>query len=608
MRSFYTPGLVLVALAALIASGCGGGGGSAVPHAATASNTNYTLKIAIPPAGSGTASSKRKPDYVSASLQSIVVAILGASNQQLVQGKNYVNITPTGTASNADCTMPVASPTTCTISLNAAIGTGGTFTVVVATYDAPQAAACIPDGTPACGGNLLSISDLPQNVTPGPTLALTLGGIPAYLEGVGLVSGYMLAQGGTGGNFTLFGPGAHKIDFEFLDADKNIIIGAGAPTLTATSGNPAVLAVSVSSSAGSGLYTLTLTPLTVNVGGLPVVQPTTVPVQFGLTVPGTTLSSSGTIPFSIAHSAVYAAAQNVVCCTISIFAYFDGNTTASWSVYNTGNGNIGITTDLAGNLWMADPGNNYVAEWANPQPSPAPVQNNPTSPPGGWSYPYGIGFDTSGNAFVGSCGYFACSAGTADSLVEYFAPTPVSTPNFGIVGFTNYTNTTQQPYQVAVDGNDNAYVGIYDSVATAGKAQKYPSGATGATTEYTLASTAIKSLAVDPYTNDLWVVNGGTAYLINSLTATPTGTSFSSPALNGTLGIATDSLGNVWVANTGGTGVAEFSPPAYASVATLGSSSVVSVAVYPNVLIGQKSAVGVLPSPTPSPLPLPLPS
>jgi sugar lactone lactonase YvrE len=603
MRSFYTPGLILVALAALVASGCGGG--SSVPHAATASNTNYTVKIAIPMAGSGAASAKRKPAYVSASLQSIVVAILGASNQQLVQGNNYVNITPTGTASNADCTTPVAAPTTCTITLNAAIGSGGNFTVAVATYDAQQTVACMPGGTPACSGNLLSVSDLPQNVTPGQTLTLTLGGIPAYLQGVELVSGYMLALGGTGGNFTLFGPGAHKIHFEFLDADKNIIIGTGAPALTVTSGNSGVLAASVSSTAGSGLYTLTLTPLTVNVGGLPVVQPTSVPVQFGLTVPGTTLSSSGTIPFAIAHSVVYAAAQNAVCCTISIFAYFDGNTTASWSVYNTGNGNIGITTDLAGNLWMADPGNNYVAEWANPQPSPAPFQNNPS---GTWSYPESLAFDISGNAFVASCGYFACSPSTADSLVEYYAPTPASTPNFTTTGFTNYSNTTQEPFQVAVDGNDNAYVGIYDSVATAGKAQKYPSGSSSAATEYTLASTAIRSLAVEPYANNLWVVNGGTAYLINSLTATPTGTSFSSPALNGTLGITTDSLGNVWVANTGGTGVAEFSPPTYAAVATLGSSSVVSVAVYPNSLVGQKSAVGVLPSPTPSPLPLPMPS
>lgn len=594
MRSSFTCGLAFLLAAAVITAGCGGGAGSSVPRAgsAAASKTNYTVKIAIPTTTTAN-TTRRVPKYISSSLASIVVQILGAQNQQLVQGSDYLNIAAGGSTSNGSCAV-VASVETCTLDLSASIGTGGTFTVVVATYDAQQSASCTPGGTPACSGHLLSITNMPQNITPGQTLSLALGGIPAYLQPLELVSGYV---SGVQGTLAVYGPGPQQVKFSFLDADKNTIVGPGAPNLSVTSFTPSVLQASVATVAASGIYTLTFNPQTVSVGGVPVVQPTTVPMQFTAAIPNSTLSTSATLGIIVKHSVMYVAANNPsIPGTTTIFAYFDGNTTPSWNVYDTGF-LVYITTDMNGNVWGADYGNAKVVEF-NGQPSPAPFENDPTMPSN--YYPEYIAFDANGNGYLANCGL--CVTGST-SFDEFNAPNPQSTPNFSAVATNYYTNALAYPYGITVDAMANVYYSYLSSGT--GHVSSVPFGALTTT-----GAVGAAGLAIDPYTGYLWYAYvGGNATLLNQSTLTTVNT-ISNGVFSGLRGMATDQLGNLYVPNFLGSGVVMFAPPSYSTPVTLASAltSAISVAVYPNAIIGQQAPVGVVPSPTPSPTPLPAPS
>lgn len=605
MRALQIAGIVLVA--GSIFAGCGGGG-SSNPHGTSSGNTSskgaqYTVKVKIPSASGSTSNAVRRVKYVSPSVQSIVVQILGNGGTQLVQGSDYVNVTANGSSGAGSCTT-TSGVTTCVLSLNAAIGSSGTFTLVVATYDAQQTQTCAPSATPACSGNLLSISDMPQNITAGQTTSVTLGGVPAYIQGIELVSGYMVAHNNA---ITLFGPGPQKIDFEFLDADLNAIIGPGAPQVSVTAANPSVLLGSISTVANSGVYTVTFNPVTTTVSGQPVIQPGTAALQFTVAIPNTSLTARASLPVTLAHSALYVAGLSVPNPgTDTIYAYFDGNIapTGYTSFYDTGYTPLGIATDVNGNVWAADFGNNKVAEWNNPQPgSVGPDENDPS---GTLNYPYGIAFDISGNAFLANCPSCASQAGNY-SLTEYNAPTPQSTPNFTTVAYTNYSSAMVEPEYLTVDASDHIYVSTYNTSTYQSGALEYNPGSGVSTTLIASGPNGVNGLAVDPIHGYVWANTAvPDAVEINPST---TVVQLTIPAAYNNDAIATDSLGNVFIANNFGTGIFEYSPPLFSSATTIGSvNTPVSVAVYPNSLIGQYSPIGVVPSQLPSPIPIPAPT
>jgi hypothetical protein len=606
MRGLYIAGAFVVSASLIATAGCGGGGGGssashAIPNAS--SKNQYTIRVKIPSASASSSSAVRRVKYVSASVQSIVVQILGNGGTQLVQGADYVNVTANGSSGAGSCTT-VSGTTTCTLGLSAAIGSGGTFTLVVATYDAQQAQTCAPSGTPACSGNLLSISDMPQNIAAGQTTSVTLGGVPAYIQGIELVSGYMIAHNNA---ITLYGPGPQKIDFEFLDADLNAIIGPGAPQVSVTAANPSVLAGSISTVANSGVYTVTFNPVTTTVSGQPVIQPGTAALQFSVAIPNTSLTESASLSVTLAHSALYVSGLSVPNPgTDTIYAYFDGNTapTGYTSFYDTGYVPLNIVTDINGNVWAADYGNNKVAFWNNPQPgSVAPDENDPTGP---FSYPFAIAFDISGNAFLGNCPSCAYQSGNY-SLTQYNAPSPQSAPNFTTVVYTNYSDMVTQPMYLAVDANDHIYLSTYNTSTTHSGAVEYNPGSMVSTTLIAPGPNGVNGLAVDPIHGYVWANTAvPDAVEINPSNMT---VQLTIPAANNNDGIATDSLGNVFIANVSGTGIFEYSPPSFSSATTIGSvNTPVSVAVYPNSLIGQYSPIGVVPPQLPSPIPIPAPT
>ncbi len=593
MRALQIAGIVLVA--GSIFAGCGGGG-SSNPHGTSSGNTSskgaqYTVKVKIPSASGSSSNAVRRAKYVSPSVQSIVVQIFSGSTQ-IVQGDNYVNVTATGSNGASGCASG-AGGVTCTVVVNASIATAGTYTVVVATYDAQQTATCAPSGTPACSGNLLSISNLPQDVTPGSTISLTLGGIPAYLQPVELLSGYISAQGSA---ITVYGPGPQTVSFEFLDADHNVIIGAGAPSVTSLGNTASTLTATVTTSGGSGLYTLHLAPVTTLVGGVQVVQSGTVSPAFSVAVPNTSLTANVVLPIAITHSVLYVSGSPPSPPgTDSIYVYFDGNTTPSYNVYDTGYTPLNIATDISGNVWGTDYGNNKVIEFSA-QPASPPNENDPSPGPSGFAEPYVIAFDSSGDAFVGN--------GSPRGVVQFNAPSPQNTPDFASSMFTYSSDPNLDPQGIAFnESNGMIYVSYYNSSSSQFSVVGYPGGSSSGTTLYGPGSTSTNGVAIDPLHGYIWFVAGTSVVEIN-----PAGTQITSITGGSPAGVATDSLGNVFVTNSGG-GIKEYAAPSFSSPTTIGSVvSPVSVAVYPNSVIGIKSPVGVLPNPTPSPIPIPTPS
>ncbi|MBV8424573.1 MAG: hypothetical protein JO349_05245, partial [Candidatus Eremiobacteraeota bacterium] len=345
-------------------------------------------------------------------------------------------------------------------------------------------------------------------------------------------------------------------------------------------------------------------PQTTTVGGLQVVQAGAASLGFTLSIPGTSLSAGATLPVTIAHSAVYLVANNGG--PLSVYAFFDGNTTPSYTFYNAGTSFLGINTDINGNVWVADSYNNKVPMWSNPQPGTVPGENDGTTT--GIAYPQVIAFDISGNAFVGNCGVLQCIGAGPFALDEYYAPAPASTPNFSAVGFQNYSDASHIPYAIAVDINDFIYISRWNDVN--GTVDKYqPGNASILATLVTQASPEY-GLGLVPGGNLGVLLSSAMIEFVNRTTGTP-GATISSGALTSAQGMAVDSLGNAWAPNFSSGGATEWIYPAYSTTKTIGSaaqSGPVSIAVWPNSLIGEDAIVGVPPPQTPMPYPIPTPT
>jgi hypothetical protein len=352
--------------------------------------------MVIPNTTQITSARTKKPEFVSAAVASIVYAITTQSGTtSLVSGANYANVT----ASPSPCASG-SNGLTCTISILASISASGTYNVTIATYDTAQTASCTPGGT-GCAGNLLGLATLPETITVGSAtpVAVTLGGIPAYLQGQS-VTGYTVGSGDNQAQnqLTIFGPSPQTGIAEFLDAAGNVIIPPGAPTLTATSSNTGALTVAVATPT-PGQYELTWSP--VKSGAY--VQPGTYTVTLSLAVPNTSVVVNYPLQITIAHSGVFAGVCGGQSNAATVYGYLDGNTNGGspdltiWSNLAECGQAPGLATDRNGNLYVAD-GTTLWEFAVAPGMNPSPI----------------------------------ASAGPAQTLVA--------------------------PVQVAVDGNDNVYV------------------------------------------------------------------------------------------------------------------------------------------------------
>ena len=215
-------------VAAALIAGCGGGL-STPPTAAVGtapSRAITTAKITIVVPAQQTAARARHPAYVSSSTQSMTIAVNGGTPLA-------VNLTP----SSPGC---VAGPTTCTVSVDAPVGTD---TFAVKLYDAAG-------GT----GNALSSATVQQTIVAnaGNTIRLTLGGI---------VQTIAIAPGNGALTFNAGTPQTFDLTLAAKDAQGNTIVGPGG--YLDANGAPLSVALSAFPEQGSGTRTLALSTTTI---------------------------------------------------------------------------------------------------------------------------------------------------------------------------------------------------------------------------------------------------------------------------------------------------------------------------------------------------------
>jgi DNA-binding beta-propeller fold protein YncE len=437
-------------------------------HAATSSDAR--LSITIPRASPrASATARRGPKYVSAATQSATLDVTVQGSGTQVSGyPTTVDLTPTSTG----CSSSLAS-TVCTLSLALA---PGSYELTVTTYDQLGGA-----------GNALSAAQsVPFTVVAGQanSVSLTLGGLPSS---VAIYSGSAFLTT-TSGGFTL------KIDatataFVYgLDADGNIILGAGAPTVSLTSNTPAQVSVSGPSSANPNAFTLTSNAQSASVTLTASATPTATSGASALTAtaavapPGgatiVVLTGRGTTAYdefgnlkSNVDSALpveavgitYAAGTGTLYATTSGSPLVEASTvggvsvplTGSFSGINNGQGTALAYDQADGWLYIADQGNGTVTAYdlnGNEQTLTAPMVPYVVS---------GITYDGA-NGFL----YLTTPSGTS-KITAYDGQGNRQTLSGGFPGFIN---PTYKPSGIAYDSANGL---IYVTVPGPGKIFAY---------------------------------------------------------------------------------------------------------------------------------------
>ena len=232
----------------------------------------------------------------------------------------------------------------------------------------------------------------------------------------------------------------------------------------------------------------------------------------------------------------------------------------------------GVAVDSSGNVYVADRPNQLIRQityWGNVTTlagSGTAGSTNATGTAASFSVPFGIAVDSFGNVYVGD---------TANNLIRKISNGGVVTTLAGSAGVTGATNATgtaasfNQPSGVAVDSSGNVYVAdtynhlirkitYWGNVTTlAGSGSPGATNATGTAASFhypaTVAVDASGNVYVGDTSNNLIrkISTGGVVTTLagsgstGSTNATGTAASFNSPQ-----GVAVDSSGNVYVADT----------------------------------------------------------
>jgi len=235
-RRFCAANFALIAVLA----GCSRG---AVPSASSnaggapgaAHHGTLRLVIKVPPKKKAHRAIKRGK-FVSPATQSMTVAISGAATKTLT-----ANLTPTSNG----CSSTLAT-TTCTLSLDLA---PGTYDAAISTFDGLSG-----DGALLSAGQAIDF-----NIVAGASnnIPVTLSGIPHSLR----LSQLGLAVQQTAASptfaFTLTGLFPGKMLAYALDADDDIIVGPGAPTMAVTQTSGTAFTIANPSTTSPNVFSLT---------------------------------------------------------------------------------------------------------------------------------------------------------------------------------------------------------------------------------------------------------------------------------------------------------------------------------------------------------------
>ncbi|HTJ25587.1 MAG TPA: hypothetical protein VMA36_05410 [Candidatus Limnocylindria bacterium] len=508
----------LAALALIGATACSSHGGAAVtPPTApvgggvTTSGTQAKLTVIVPQAGTTTSStSVRRPQYVSPSSTNLVVAVNGGT-------PTTYGLTP----QSPGCVVQVGN-VTCTFG-------------VVAPAGQDALALTLTDGT----GKVLSQNVVTATIAAGAAtpVAVTLAGVPTS---VAVVPGAGARIDGTSAPYHFPGLFAQPVEVEPLDADGNVIIGPGAPTITNVAVTTGSAYAGVTSAKTTDPAAYVLRPVDGTAGGQTVTVSATVqgvPLSDGTTsapVTGTTnytftpalMTASGAFITVYSIETQNPVAQFKACPGLCTLTIVDDATT-------DGKGGIYLLYHQIAGL--------QVASTLSVYPPGATAPSYALGSAAGVNGATGITVDKNGTIYVANAtsGFFPHR--TASSIEE-FAPGATTAT-------TKITGTPAQPGGIAVDPQGNVYV-----ADKTGAVDVYAPG--GTTPSETLSDPSLGSpsrLALDAsgglYVND--ATNDDIAYFAAGQTALTSTLSDGSFGITPGAPIMIDPSGNLWYSLTG---------------------------------------------------------
>ena len=504
-RIFFYQILSGITLSALVA--CGGGGGAVAPTSTgTKALQSVTLSLRVPPINKQAV--VRRPKYVSPSTLGFAVVVGSSSSPSFTTTQEYaptyaVDLT-TCTITN-NCTTLSDGSKSYTITLDIA---PGSYNVDLIAFDQAPTSLAPPAFAPSA--HELSKSITPLTVTGGAgamSIPFVLNGIPSSLSILPNTGQTHVALDGTG--FDIVGNAPTLWSIVAMDADGSLIVGPGAPTITATdpsntfvitptSGNaftikantyapfPIGIVVSASPPAGSGLSALSMTEMFSTIEELWTVQDFGAPPY---AVYGYPLYTAHTVPTSPIDA-----------------------------INDAGNLNYeSVAIDASGNIWISQCVTPYtIAEFTPTQFSVPPAQNLTATVtlPAGAGQQNTIAFDSAGHLIVGVSAINKIAAYPAAGGTS----TPLATAAASLSGMTSLAiaPAANGALQDSIWYTNGSTIGAFTSVANGMAALTITNAPTA----------AIQGLGFDP-AGHLWMTDASNVY-IYSVTGTATSATLSS--------------------------------------------------------------------------------
>lgn len=542
------------ALALLAATACSSHGGAVVPPVAVsggsaaaqpASGTRAQLSIVVPNPSASSSANRRSPRYVSPSSANLQVAVNGGAPVSY-------GLTP----QSPGCGV-VAGNTTCSFTIPAPPGTD-------------SLALTLTDGSGAVlSRNVVSATLATGAATP---VDVTLAAVPAS---VALVPGVNATIDGTRAPYHVPGLFPQPVEVEPLDADGNVIIGPGAPSVSSVSVTTGGAFANVASANTTDPAAFVLKAVDGSAGG----QTVTVTA----TVQGVPLSD-GTISGPVSGSTAFTFTPAIAVASgpfVSVVSLESQRALARLSP--CGGACFGLTivsaltTDRKGTVYLS--ANSFLGLGISSSVGVfAPGSTAPSYALGasqGVHSVTGLTVDTNGNLYVANGSGFRQPP---PSIAEFAPGTKTASRTIsGVV----------QPGGIAVDAAGNIYLANQSGSVTV----YAPNTSTPLKTLSDPSLGAPYGLALDS-SGGLYVgdsLNNDIAYFApgqSALTATLTDSSFSNNWNAGALMF--DPSGNLWVAYTGNTGT---SP----SIVPIPASSLPNAVTFGTSIVGVGGAMGWIP-------------
>jgi hypothetical protein len=505
--------VLAIGLFGISLAGCAGSGGQsgAVPSLTSASSGRGSASIQITiPSGSAKNSLLRQPAYISASTTQLLLDIRSGGSS-IAGYPQTIGLTP----SSPGCTAGSGS-TVCTINAN---------NLVVGSY---VANLTLMD---ASSNPLSAAQGIAITIVAGPAVPVdvVLSGVPHSFTVTPVVP--LFAPGSQATSYQLVGAGKESFVVNALDIDGNVIIGPGAPTLTATQTGGS-LAVTVTAPTVAAPNMLIVAPPTAYGSGSATVTVTA-------TYPGATNACTQT--GAVCTAAISFGMQELLVVmyqggAVSLYADAAGTMTLLKTL-SLSSGLSALAIDANGNMFVANSSAGTVSEYAPPYTAATTVITMPA-----FVYPQALTTDSSGDVYVGAYNSFVYEFTPGSSMTT---STPSRTLNYTVSTVTN-------PNSLCTDPSGNLFVS--NNQGTGGNLDEFASTGTAATHSVADGSDFAENVACDGLGN-VYIARYSALYGILEVHKYTPGL-VSAGVLSGTStdpwSVWVDGANNAYVANGGG--------------------------------------------------------